>query len=333
MRYATIGTSWITDSFIEGALIAGDMHLGAVYSRNEETGREFSDKYGRVPVYTDLLKLAECPLIDAVYIASPNAYHHEQSKLFLLHGKHVICEKPATVTSAQLGELITLAKQKGLVYMEAIMMRYLPARRLLHKAVEQIGNITTARFDFSQLSSKYSAFSAGELPNIFNPAMATGCLMDLGIYCVYAAIDLFGRPESITARSGFLQSGADGYGCAIFDYPDKQVTLTYSKIGQSIRGSEIMGTKGTITIDSISKLTGIALVQNVDNIQESKLLVGDVSKSELMSAEATAFCRFANNPCGFSDEIDQAGEIALAVCETMEYMRRLCGISFADDTE
>ncbi|MDD2362999.1 MAG: Gfo/Idh/MocA family oxidoreductase [Oscillospiraceae bacterium] len=331
MRYATIGTSWITGSFIEGAIIAGNMQLGAVYSRNEKNGKEFSEKFGCVPVYTDLLKLAECPSIDAVYIASPNVFHYEQSKLFLLHGKHVICEKPATVTSAQLIELITLAKQKGLVYIEAIMMRYLPARTLLHKAIGQIGDITTARFDFSQLSSKFSELSAGRLPNIFNPAMSTGCLMDLGIYCVYAAIDLFGRPDSIAARAGFLKCGADGYGSAIFDYPDKQLTLTYSKIGQSVRGSEIMGTKGTITIDSVSKLTGITLIRNIDNIEESRLLIGDIPKPQLMSHEAAAFFRFAQNPRGFADEIDEEGRITLAVCETMEDMRRRCGIRFADD--
>ena len=262
MRYATIGTGWITGAFIEGAGIAGNMELAAVYSREEKTGRAFSEKYGSKPVFTDLERLASSPLIDGVYIASPNVLHYSQSKLFLEHGKHVICEKPAAVTSDQMRELNLLARRSGLVYMEAIMMRYLPARELLYKALDRIGNITTARFDFSQLSSKYPALLEGKLPNIFNPAMATGCLMDLGIYCVYAAIDLFGRPDRITACAGFLSSGADGYGSAVFNYKDRQVSLTYSKTGQSLAGSEIMGDRGTIAIDSISKLTGITLVQN-----------------------------------------------------------------------
>lgn len=84
------------------------------------------------------------------------------------------------------------------------MMLHLPARAVLHRALSRIGRIHTARLDFSQLSSKYPLYLAGKNPNIFNPEFATGCLMDLGIYCVYAALDLFGLPDSLEASAGFL---------------------------------------------------------------------------------------------------------------------------------
>ena len=64
MRYATIGTGWITDAFIEGAKIAGGLKLAAIYS-SESTG-SLCRKYGEVPVFTDLEKLAKSD-IDAVY--------------------------------------------------------------------------------------------------------------------------------------------------------------------------------------------------------------------------------------------------------------------------
>ncbi|HHV51410.1 MAG TPA: Gfo/Idh/MocA family oxidoreductase [Clostridiales bacterium] len=328
MRFATIGTSWITDAFIEGAKIAGGLELAAVYSRSEETGKNFSAKYGNVPVFTDLERLAKSDIIDAVYIASPNVYHYPQSRLFLENGKHVLCEKPATVTPKQMEELIELANKNNLVYMEAIMMRYLPARKTVHQALGKLGNIHTARFDFSQLSSKYPEYKAGSLPNIFNPAMATGCLMDLGIYCVYAAVDFFGHPKKITATSGFLKSGADGYGTAIFDYDDKQVTLTYSKLGQSYLGSEILGDKGTLKINSISRLSGITLIENTDSGQQTTQLVGDIPKPELMSGEAAAFRKFASNPDGFKGKIEEAARQALMVSEIMEKIRKMAGINF-----
>ena len=87
------------------------------------------------------------------------------------------------------------------------MYMFNPARELLRNSLEKIGRITSAHFDFSQLSSKYPAYLSGNLPNIFNPALATGCLMDLGIYCVYPAIDLFGIPDKITACASFMDSG------------------------------------------------------------------------------------------------------------------------------
>jgi predicted dehydrogenase len=328
MRYATIGTGWITDAFIEGAKIAGGLELKAIYSRSQSKGKAFAAKYGDIPVFTNLDDLAKSDIIDAVYIASPNIFHYQQSKLFLESGKHVICEKPATVTPKQIRELIDISIRKDLVYMEAIMMRYLPARKIVHESLKLLGNIHTARFDFSQLSSKYPAYKSGSLPNIFNPAMATGCLMDLGIYCVYAAVDLFGYPKKITTSSGFLKSGADGYGTAIFDYKDKQVTLTYSKLGQSNIGSEILGDQGTLKFDSISKLTGITLIQQKDGEQTSKQLVGEIPKAKLMSGEASSFKKYASNTARYRSEINEAAEQAVAVSEIMETIRKQAGINF-----
>ena len=333
MRYGTVGTGWITDAFIEGAAMTGAMELAAVYSRDAEKGQAFAAKQeekiagnGTVSVFTGLEAMASYPLIDAVYIASPNILHYEQSKLFLEHGKHVLCEKPVTVTADQFSELSALAKSKRLIYMEAIMMRHLPARSLLHGALKKVGHVTTARLDFSQLSSKYPLLMAGQLPNIFNPKMATGCLMDLGVYCVYAALDLFGTPQRVTASAGFLPSGADGFGAGILDYEDKQVFLTYSKVGESRLGSEIIGDQGTLTIRSISKLTEIDLISNSG---ERKTLVGDFPKATLMSGEAADFCRYIADSQSCTEEIDNITALAGSVCKTMEQMRSQAGIRFS----
>ena len=68
--------------------------------------------------------------------------------------------------------------------------------------------------------SKLDRYLQGELPNIFNPALETGALMDLGVYCVYPALALFGKPESFSLRPHIMESGADGAGIATLRYPD-----------------------------------------------------------------------------------------------------------------
>ena len=108
MRYGTIGTSWITEAYIRGAQMTGKWELAAVYSRSEEKGRALAERFGSPPVYTDLDRMAESD-IDAVYIASPSILHEEHSRLFLEHGKHVLCEKPIAVTAAGLRRLQDLA--------------------------------------------------------------------------------------------------------------------------------------------------------------------------------------------------------------------------------
>ena len=322
MRYGVIGTGWIAKSFIDGARMLCNADFAAVYSRTEESGGKFANENTIPTVYTDINEFAKGDF-EAVYIASPNKLHYEQSKLMLESGKHVVCEKPITVEPEELEELQILAKKNGLVYIEAIMYMFNPARDLLRDSVGKIGRITSVHFDFSQLSSKYPAYIEGKLPNIFNPALATGCLMDLGIYCVYPALDLFGMPEKITACASFMESGADGSGNAVLLYSDKLVNLTYSKLGQDRLGSQIFGDKGTITIESISKLVNMNIIDNNGNRTE---IIGDVPKEKLMGYEAAAFESFIANP---DDEYySLTSKRALQVSRIMKEIRSVSGIEF-----
>ncbi len=325
VRYGVIGTSWITDSFIQGTKTFEGLNLTAVYSRSLEKGKDFAEKYDVGLVFSDLAEMATSDKIDAVYIASPNAFHYEQSKIFLENGKHVICEKPITVEPDELIELQELAKKKNLIYMEAIMMLHLPQRKLIKEALKKIGKITSARFDFSQFSSKYEALQKGEVPNIFNPKMATGCLMDLGIYCIYPAVDFFGEPQEILNTATFLPTRADSIDNGIFIYPDKQVNISCSKTGQSYLGSEIMGDKGTIVISSISKLTGADLILHN---KDKENLVGDIEKHILMSYEAKSFYNYITDFPKYKDEYYENNEITLKVSKIMKEMREKAGISF-----
>lgn len=322
MRYGVIGTGWIAKSFIDGARMLCNSEFIAVYSRTEESGGRFANENNIPTVYTDINEFAKGGF-DAVYIASPNRFHYEQSRLMLENGKHVICEKPITVEPEELEELQALAKKNGLVYIEAIMYMFNPASELLKDAIGKIGRITSVHFDFSQLSSKYPAYLEGKLPNIFNPALATGCLMDLGIYCVYPALDLFGMPEKITACASFMESGADGSGNAALLYPDKLVNLTYSKLGQDRLGSQIFGDRGTITVESISKLINMNIIDNNGNKTE---IIGDVPKEKLMGYEAAAFEKFIKNP---DDEYYAVtSERALQTSRIMKEIREISGIEF-----
>lgn len=322
MRYGVIGTGWIAKSFIDGARMLCESDFCAVYSRTEESGKKFADENNIPLVYTDINEFANGDF-EAVYVASPNRLHYEQSKLMLENGKNVICEKPITVEPEELSELQTIAKKNGVIYIEAIMYMYNPARDLLKDAISKIGRITSVHFDFSQLSSKYPAYLEGKLPNIFNPALATGCLMDLGIYCVYPALDLFGLPKKITACAHFMESGADGSGNAAFLYDDKLVNLTYSKLGQDRLGSQIFGDKGTITIESISKLINMKLIDNSGNVTE---IIGDVEKEKLMGYEALAFEKFIANPD--NPHYALTSERALQVSKIMKEIRTLAEIEF-----
>lgn len=325
IRYGVIGTGWITRSLIEGAAAYPELKLTAVYSRTAERGQAFAADYGTPQVFTDLAAMAASDCLDMVYIASPNACHMAQSRLFLEHGKHVLCEKPLSADPKELAALQHLADERGLLFREAIMLLYQPQFAVLQEAVAAIGKISVAHFKFCQLSSKYEAYCQGETPNIFNPALHAGTLMDLGVYCVYPALLLFGQPQDVTATASFLATGADGAGAALLQYPDKQVVLTYSKIGQGIAPSEIVGDRGTVTVDSISKLENIRLHMYGE---EPRLLYGGDDKETLMGREIAAFARAI---CGDAPLADTADRLAMEVSRLMQIIRQKAGIRFPDE--
>ena len=332
MKYGVIGTGWITEAFVRSCDTVPGMELTAVCSRAEETGSAFAERVGRdLTVYTDPEMMAKDPEIEGVYIASPNRFHYQHCMQILMGGKHVLVEKPAVVSAHQLRRLERLAGQRGLVFMEAIMMVYLPQRRMIKDTLPEIGRIYGARIHFEQLSSKLEAYKAGQNPNIFNPYYCTGALVDIGVYCVYAALDLFGRPKAISACADFLDNGADCSGEAVFHYPKLNLTLGWSKVGQSHAPSEILGDKGTLTIGSISQLTDIHLyrqersIQNVaDNrVQADTLIFGEADRVYAMRQEAMAFCERVQ---GIRTQSEEEHRLMLDVQETIEVIRVKAGI-------
>ena len=317
IKYSVIGTSWITNSFIQGAELTKELVLDSVYSRSKEKGETFAKDTGAKRVFTDFSELLNSDT-DLVYVASPNVCHYEQCKALLENGKHVICEKPITIMLSEFKELSSLADEKGLIYFEAIIYMHSPARKALKEAVSKLGAIRSANFDFSQLSSKYAALKRGELPNIFNPEMKTGALNDLGIYCVYPVVDLFGEPEEIVSSQHFLSTGADGCGSAVFKYTDKLITVTYSKVGQSRSSSQIMGDMGTVTIGSISQTDNIYLY---DNKGEKTELVPDIDKKYHMGNEAKSAYDFITDFENKKEFYKECRTVNEKVLRCMEKMR------------
>jgi predicted dehydrogenase len=135
IKYSVIGTSWITRSFIEGASLHKELVLDGVFSRTSEKGTEFAETVGAKRVFTDFNDLLKSDT-QLVYVASPNSCHFSQCKLLLQNNKHVICEKPITITLDEYNELRGIADKNNLVYFEAIMYMHSPYRKALKDAVE-----------------------------------------------------------------------------------------------------------------------------------------------------------------------------------------------------
>lgn len=327
IRYATIGTSAITQKFITACKNTGRFLPVACYSRDEERGREFARRFGFSKSYHDLSALAADPEIDAVYIGSPNVCHGEQCRLLLSQGKHVICEKPIFPSVALLDEMKALADQKGVVLMEAIKPRfYAPGREALMSGLKEIGRISHARIDFSQRSSRYDAFMAGEPVNIFDMSLHAGGWMDLGIYCVYAAVDLLGMPHRILSSTADCSSnGADLAGMALLDYGTFHAVLTYSKMGNGVAGSEIVGDAGTLHIGKISQYLDSSLTLPDGS---SRPLHGTFDPITTMEGECNRFADFITDFAANEADYREFHRLCRQVHLCMDEIKSLAGLSY-----
>jgi len=251
IRFATIGTNWITEEFIKAGREISNFTLAAVYSRTEEKAKQFALKVGAERVFTSLKEMAENSEIDAVYIASPNSLHAEQAIFLMNHGKHILCEKPLASNTSEVQAMMEAAKQNKIVLMEAMKTTLLPNFRAVQKHIHKIGKVRRYFASYCQYSSRYDAYKQGGVLNAFNPAFSSGALMDIGIYCLYPMVVLFGKPRHIKANSFLLESGVDGQGSILLDYGDMDGVIMYSKITNSHTPSEIQGEEGSIIMDAI----------------------------------------------------------------------------------
>ncbi len=326
IRLGTVGTSSICQFFLDGVKLTNEYTLSAVYSRNYGTGKAFAEKNGCDTVFCDLEEMAKSGAIDAVYIASPNAFHYEQSRLFLQNGIHVLCEKPIVTKTSEYEELLNLANKNKLIFMEAIIPRHVSHYKAVKEALSSIGKIRMARIDYCQRSSRLDSFLQGEPQNIFDMSLKAGCLMDIGIYCVYGALDLLGEPKALKADADYIRDGADGSGSAILKYDGFSAILTHSKTSESLIGSEIMGDNGTLLIGKISQYTNVYLMKN----GVSRKICGMLSKPELMSGEAKRFAdyilRFSENEADYID----ACNLARSVHRTMDKIKANAGIKYPE---
>jgi predicted dehydrogenase len=327
ITFGIIGTSTISHNFVAHAHASGQWALRAIYSRDESKAREFGKKHvlSLFPaLYTSIEDLARDEHIQAVYIASPNHLHFFQAKTCLKAGRHVILEKPATSTSAELDTLFKIAKANNVFLIEANRHLQEVNFKVLKENLNRLGTVYGASFTYASYSSRYSNVLAGETPNIFSLDFSGGSLVDIGVYCIAAAIALFGAPKAATYKPVIVATGADGGGPILLEYEDFGVAIQQSKCYTSEAPSEVYGEKGTLRINGV---TDIVEVEFVDAKTKEVVKLGKEKCHLNLMEECLEFARIIQN--GDKEEAEKLEKLSREVIEVTEKLRRDNGIVFA----
>lgn len=322
MKFSTIGTSWITELFINTAKHSGEAKLLSVYSRSSENAKAFAEKHSAKSYFTDLDEMLEGES-DFVYIASPNVLHFEHTLKCIENKKHVFCEKPMVYTEAQWEKVRAAAEKADVFVFEGFRHLFSPNFQTLKDSLHRVGQIRNVFLQYVQYSSKYDAVRAGDTPNVFTKEFAGGALMDLGIYPLSAAIDLFGEPKTADYFPVLLSNGIDASGTLVLTYEGFNVTILCSKAAQATVTSEIQGEDGTLTMDHVSPMLSLSFYDHRKKNRDD--LSKPINKFDMIY-ELEAFIKMINENDVESNE--KWLERSKQVVKVSEKVRRDEGILF-----
>lgn len=325
---ATIGTSFITDEFLKALAQVEDIRCTAMYTRTQAHAQTLAERHGVSRIYTDLDEMLASE-IDIVYIASPNALHAQHAEKALRAGKHVICEKPFTMTSAQARALFQLAEQKQRFLFEAIVTQHMPNYHAIRDLLPRIGKIKVVQSNFSQYSSRYAQYLSGSVPNVFSPQWGGGALADIGIYCIHFIVGLFGAPRTVHYFPNRGYNGIDTSGCGVMEYGDFLASFTCAKDSRSACITQIQGEQGCITLYGEASRCPRFVLQDAEGAIHEDL--AQPQHDNVMVHELKEFTRILT-------ENDSAAYAALkqeslAVMRTFEALRAHGNVPWPDEND
>lgn len=203
IRYGILSTSSIAPRFIAAVRAAKAGEIVALSSRTLEKAQAKAKEWGIPTAYGSHEALLEDGSVNVVYISTINALHYTWAKAALEKGKHVVCEKPCTTSEAETRELFALARQRGLFFMEAEKMLFLPAIADLQQriAAGQLGEITMVDMSHS-FSGNYNSW-------MYDQEAGGGPLLSSGIYAVQLLVALFGAIASVEGRCSTMENGVE----------------------------------------------------------------------------------------------------------------------------
>ncbi|MDF2932067.1 MAG: afr 2 [Chryseobacterium sp.] len=245
IRWGILGTGTIAHKFAADLKYVEGAELTAGGSRSLQKAQSFCKDFNIPFSFGSYKELAESNAVDIIYIATPHNLHHENTLLCLNNDKAVLCEKPFALNAKQATEMIDLAHQKKLFLMDALWTKLLPHYQKMMEMVKTgvLGDIKVVLANFG--------FQANADPasRLLNPESGGGSLMDIGIYNVFTALDVLGKPDEINVSIVATEQGVDEQCGIIFKYDNGSMASLFSTLSTDLATEvEICGTLGRLKL-------------------------------------------------------------------------------------
>ncbi|MGO3723782.1 MAG: Gfo/Idh/MocA family protein [Staphylococcus equorum] len=249
MKLGIVGAGKIVKEALPVMEEISDIEFHSIVStgRNPENVESLQKQFNIKAIFTDYNQFLQDEDMETIYLAVPNHLHFDYARKAIEQQKHVICEKPFTLTKEELTTLKALAEANNVIIIEAITNLYLSNYDVLKQSVSEIGTCKIAQFNYSQYSSRYDNFKKGIIQPAFDPEKGGGALMDINVYNIHLAVGLFGMPKGVTYFAN-VKNDIDTSGILNLDYDEMKVVCIGAKDSSSDNQSYIQGENATIHI-------------------------------------------------------------------------------------
>jgi len=223
-KWGILGAARIANKFAEGLTVLPNAERYAIAARSLERAQAFKERHGFVKAFGSYEEMLADPELDIVYIATTNNLHFEHAMMCLEAGKAVLCEKPFASDLSQVEQMVNKAREKNVFLMEALWSRFIPSMIQFREQVENgaIGRPLLLQCNFGFISP------FDPCNRIYAPELGGGSIPDIGIYPIFTAMYLFGKPESIEVLSVPAPTATDWTTSILFKHKKKEISMLTS---------------------------------------------------------------------------------------------------------
>ncbi|MDB5561748.1 MAG: oxidoreductase [Hyphomicrobiales bacterium] len=322
LRWGILAPGDIAKDFVYAMHTHSDQRAVAVAGRSAERAAAFAERHGILRSYGDHQALVEDPEVDIVYVASPHSEHKRLALLAIAAGKHVLVEKPIGVTAAEAREIRDAAAAAGVFAMEAMWTRYLPQTDVMLQLRDD-GVLGDPRLVVADFGTRGPTDPKGR---IYNPELAGGALLDLGVYPLWFSQLWLGNPISINAFGSITTTGVDEQTAIVLRYQTgAQAILSTNLLAFTPARASISGTEARIEVNPwFAVPAGFELVKpGKGDVRLQFLNDTPLQFRDGLAWEAAAVAQHIAD--GILDSPLHPLNFAIEVLETMDEVRRQVG--------
>lgn len=245
IRWGIIGLGNIANQFASDLKLIEEAELVAVASRDINKAKQFAEEHDCSRFYGSYDQIFTDAQVDIIYIATPHDSHAELSIKAMENGKHVLCEKPLSLSYNDALRMTETSKKYNKFFMEAFWTRFIPSIREVLSKIKNgnIGEIKYINADFAFINRELRT-------RLTDKKLGGGALYDIGVYPLFLSYVALGIPKEITAKSTYHTTGVDLQTTMILQYESAQAVLHAGLVSASDMKATISGTVGRIDIDS-----------------------------------------------------------------------------------